>query len=79
MDAHAYGPKPGTDPMVTPGRSQPVEVLHLDAATVTLIGRSLLIGGEPSSGKSVPLALLTLHDVLSGEGRATGGRIGAGG
>ena len=73
MDAHTYGPKPGTGLSVTSGGFRPVEVPHLDDATATLIYRSLLMGGEPGSGKSVPLALLTLPEVLSGDDGATGG------
>jgi hypothetical protein len=40
----------------------------MDDETVVVIYRNLLIGGEPGSGKSYQLNLLTAHAALSTDG-----------
>ena len=73
MDAHGSGLKPGTGLMATPdGGCRPVEVPHLDDGTLALIGRSLVLGGQPGCGKSALLNLCTVQEALTTEDDSPG-------
>jgi hypothetical protein len=66
MDPHVDSPKPGTGRMATPdGGSQPIAVLHLDNATLALIGQSVLLGGLPGAGKSGLRNLRAMSEALA--------------
>jgi len=71
MDDHVSVTKPGTGLPVTNGAVQPVQVPHLDDATVALLWRNMLIGGMPGSGKANPLRTLAVHAALAPERDAT--------
>ncbi len=69
MDGQPNATEPGAGLLATAGGpAEPVELPHLDDATVALVCRNLLFGGMPGSGKSVPLNLLTMHAALSTDG-----------
>jgi predicted ATP-dependent serine protease len=57
--------KPGSGLHAGPDGVQPVEMLHLDDATVALVRRNVLVGGLPGSGKSGLLNGIVAHAALS--------------
>jgi hypothetical protein len=66
MDERPSITTPGTGlPVTEGGVPQPAEVPHVDDATVALIAASMLIGGEPGSGKTGLRPLLTVREAPS--------------
>ena len=79
MEKNVDRTTPGTGLMATPDSgSRPVAAPYPDDATLPLIYRNMLVGGEPGSGKSGPFRLLVADEALSvGDGTLDGGRTGA--
>jgi hypothetical protein len=65
--------RPNLGPVVT-GDGTPTEVQfpHLDDATVDVIRRNLLVGGEPGGGKSALHNLAVVHAALDADDGAPG-------
>jgi hypothetical protein len=74
MDDQPTITQPGTGlPVTDGGVPRQVQVPHVDDATVALVHRNMLVGGQPGSGKSSLMNLLAAHAALTDGDHRPGG------